>query len=180
MENNVNQIPAYAEKERVLPGILGALLFSLAGGIIWFVLWQIDIIAGISGIVGVICAIKGYEIFAKKSSTKGVVIASVFALLVIVFAWYLCLCQDVYNAFAEMGLPITFGESFELGVEFLKDPEVGGGYISDLAFGVIFAIVGAIGYVVQSAKNAKAVKAMTPKAPVLNGGEEVSNEIPKE
>jgi hypothetical protein len=66
--------PIEQKQENVVAGIFGALLFSLAGGIIWFLLYQIGYLAAISGIVGVICAIKGYGIFGKRESVKGVII----------------------------------------------------------------------------------------------------------
>ena len=59
MKNNQNDI-----QENVLSGIVGAFLFSLIGGILWFVLYQIGYLAAISGLVGVICAVKGYTFFA--------------------------------------------------------------------------------------------------------------------
>ena len=65
--------PLPREKERILAGTLGALLFALAGGVLWYVLYQFGFLAGISGLVGVVCAIKGYSIFAKKESIKGLV-----------------------------------------------------------------------------------------------------------
>lgn len=71
-------------KENVAAGIAGAFLFSLAGGIVYFILYLIGITASISGFIGVICAIKGYSIFAKRESKRGVLIAVVASLLVIV------------------------------------------------------------------------------------------------
>ncbi|MBO5767302.1 MAG: hypothetical protein J6R49_02135, partial [Clostridia bacterium] len=60
--------PIAPKQENVLAGIVGALLFSLAGGIVWFLLYQIGFLAAISGIIGVVCAIKGYAIFGKRES----------------------------------------------------------------------------------------------------------------
>ena len=62
-------------RENVVAGIVGAFLFSLAGGVLWFVIYLFGFIAGISGLVGAVCAIKGYSIFAKKESMKGIVIS---------------------------------------------------------------------------------------------------------
>ena len=56
---------SYNTRENVLAGIIGAFLFSLVGGILWFVLYQIGYVASISGLVGVVCAVKGYTFFAK-------------------------------------------------------------------------------------------------------------------
>lgn len=52
-----------------------------------------------SGLIGVICAFKGYEVFAKKLSKFGCIISVVMALLVIILAWYCCLAKDVYSAY---------------------------------------------------------------------------------
>ena len=112
--------------------------------------------AGISGLVGVVCAIKGYGIFAKKESIKGVVIAVIAALLVMVLAWYLCLCTDIYNAFKEFGL--SFFDAVKAAPSFLEEPEIAGAVFSDLIMGLVLSLVGAGGYVVNSVKKAKAVK----------------------
>ena len=56
LENNINKKPA---SENVIAGIVGAFLFSLVGGALWFVLGMIGIIASISGLVGAVCAMKG-------------------------------------------------------------------------------------------------------------------------
>jgi len=179
MENAVNQLE---RQERVVPGILGAVLFSLAGGVAWFLLWQAGIVAGLSGCIGVICAIKGYEIFSKGSSIKGVVIASVAAIAVIVLAWYLCIGYDYYLTMEELAAenPLYF-EAIPLsdclfnGFEFfdfcdkLDLPEIRTEYLGDLAFGLIFTVIAAIGYVVSAVKNAKFAKTNVPAAPTLNG-----------
>ena len=55
-------------KENVIAGIVGAFLFSLVGGALWFLIYMFGFIAGISGLIGAVCAIKGYAIFAKKYS----------------------------------------------------------------------------------------------------------------
>ena len=60
-------------EENVLFGIIGAFLFSLVGGVLYYVLYQIGYLAAISGIVGVVCALKGYAFFAKKESKRGIV-----------------------------------------------------------------------------------------------------------
>ena len=52
-------------RENTAAGIVGAFLFSLVGGILWFVLYQVGYLAAISGFVGVICAVKGYTFFSK-------------------------------------------------------------------------------------------------------------------
>lgn len=145
-------------------GIVGAFLFSLVGGIVWFILWQIGIIAGISGIIGVICAIKGYSIFAKKESVKGIVISIVITVIVMVIAWYFCLSMDVYQAHKDwlaegyIDYTITFGDSVRNAYVYLEEPEIASEYIKDLVIGLAFCIIGGVGYVMSAVKRVKAEK----------------------
>lgn len=148
-------------KERLFAGILGAFLFSLAGGIVWFVLYQIGFLAAISGIIGVVCAIKGYAIFGKRESIKGVVISTVIAFLVIVISWYMCLAYDVYLAYqdwyaeGEVDFTLTLFESVSNAHLFLTDSEIAIAYFKNLAIGLIFCVVGAFGYVKAAIGKAK-------------------------
>lgn len=154
-------LPADKPKENMLAGIVGAFLFSLAGGILWFILYQIGILAGISGIVGVICAIKGYSVFAKGESVKGIIISVAITLVVIVAAWYACLSYDVYKAYQEwyiMGdidYSITFFDAVRGAYLFLEDSEIATGYFTDLGFGVLLCIVGCFGTVRNAVSKAK-------------------------
>lgn len=149
------------KNENVLAGIVGAFLFSLAGGIIWFVLYQIGFLAAISGVVGVICAIKGYAIFGKRESVKGVIISTVIAFIVIVLAWYFCLSYDVYVAYqewyanGEVDFTLTFFESVANAHTFLAETEIAVAYFKDLGIGLIFCVVGAFGYVKAAVGKAK-------------------------
>lgn len=145
--------PIELAKENVLAGIVGAFLFSLAGGIIWFVLYQIGFLAAISGIVGVVCAIKGYAIFGKRESVKGIILSTIIAFLVIVIAWYACLSYDVYLAYqdwyanGEVDFTLTIFESVANAYIFLTEPDIALAYFKDLGIGLIFCVAGAFGYV---------------------------------
>ncbi len=161
-ENTIPPIqPVEQKKENVLAGILGAFLFSLAGGIVWFVLYQVGFLAAISGIVGVICAIKGYAIFGKRESVKGVIISTVIAFLVIVLAWYLCIGYDIYSTYQEWFAngDIDFTASFFDAIRevpvFFEDSEIATAYLKDLGIGLLFCVVGAFGYVKAAIGKAK-------------------------
>ena len=148
-------------KENVLAGIVGAFLFSLAGGVLWFVLNLLGIIAALSGLVGAVCAIKGYSVFAKKESTKGIIISVVIAVLVMVIAWYMGLSYDVYMAHrdwcatGEIDYMITFAEAVGGSYYYLFDAEIGPAYLGDLGLGLLFCVIGGGSYVVNKLKNAK-------------------------
>ena len=145
--------PVAPKEENILAGIVGAFLFSLAGGIIWFVLYQIGFLAAISGTIGVVCAIKGYSIFGKCESIKGIIISTVIAFIVIVLAWYLCLSYDVYLAYqdwyanGEVDFTLTIFESIANAHLFLSEAEIAIEYFKDLGIGLIFCVIGAFGYV---------------------------------
>lgn len=147
-------------KENVIAGIVGAFLFSLAGAAIYFLLHLIGYIASISGLVGVVCAVKGYTIFAKKESKKGIVIATVISLLVIVLAWYFCLAYDVYDAYkafyesGETDFYFTFTEAVRVAPTFLEEPEISDAYFTDLGLSLFFCLIGCGSYVINKLKNA--------------------------
>lgn len=145
--------PTESVEENLLGGIVGAFLFSLAGGIVWFLLYQIGYLAAISGIIGVVCAIKGYAVFGKRESTKGIIISTVIAFLVIVLAWYCCLSYDLFTAHkewyasGELDYTVTFFDCVTNSYKLLEDTEIAAAYLKDLAIGLLFCVVGAFGYV---------------------------------
>ncbi len=150
-------------KENVLLGILGAFLFSLVGGVVYFVLYQLGYLAALSGIVAVICAMYGYKLFAKGESKKTVVIAVIMSFVVIVFAWYGCLAKDVYNAYAEwyqageIDYTITFSTAFSNAYKFLDDIDVARSYYTDLVMSLFLSIIGCVGMFVRN-NSAKKMK----------------------
>ncbi|MBQ1391676.1 MAG: hypothetical protein IIY82_07990 [Firmicutes bacterium] len=151
--------------ENVLAGIVGAFLFSLIGGVIWFVLDLVGYVAAISGLVGAVCAVQGYRIFSGTISKKGVIIALIIALLVLVLAWYLCFTKDVYQAHQEwyesgqIRYMPTFVECFRSGHLFLQEPEVARGYYGNLFMGLAFAVLGSVRFIINAFRNAAAKKA---------------------
>ena len=155
MENNVQV------KENVFAGIIGAFLFALVGGILWFVLYQVGYLAAISGIVGVICAIRGYSFFAKKESIKGIVIAVIMAALVIVVAWYACISYDIYTAYkdwyeaGEVDFSLTFFEAVRSVPYFFQDTEFLVAYLKDLGIGLILCVIGCASYIIKATKKVK-------------------------
>lgn len=159
---NVPDTTPTEPKENLIAGIVGAFLFSLVGGALYFVLYLFGWVASISGIIGVICAIKGYSFFAKKESTKGIVIASIMAVLVLALAWYLSLSYDIFVAYqdwyamGEIDFTLSFAESVRVAPEFLKEPEVGPAYYGDLAISLLFGIGGIASYLFSKFRKNKA------------------------
>lgn len=136
----VNTTPVEEPKnENFAMGLLGAFLFSLSGGIIWFVLYMMGYIAAISGIIGVIAAIKGYEIFAKGQSVKGVITSTVIAFLVIVIAWYLSIAYTVSTE-----LNVSYFDAIAESYVLFSIDEVAIGLWKDLGLGLLFCVIGCI------------------------------------
>ena len=159
--------------ENILAGIVGAVLFSLAGGILWFLLYQVGFLAGISGLVGVICAIKGYTIFSKKESLRGIIIAIVSAVVVMIIAWYLCLAYDVFNAYkdwyanGEIDFTITFSEAVKGAYLYLQEPDILLAYLKDLGIGLALCVVGAFRFVSNAVKSIKNENSGAEELPII-------------
>jgi len=100
----------------LLPVSRARFLFSLAGAVVYFVLDYLGFVFFISGFVGVICAAKGYKLFAKGESVKGMVISIIFAALAIVIGWYFSWGYAFYDAYStwyaagEVDYQVSFGE----------------------------------------------------------------------
>lgn len=162
MNNNSTEM-----KENVLAGAVGAFLFSLVGGILWFVLYQIGYLAAISGLVGVICAVKGYTFFAKtKTESKICLILSVIiAIAVLAISWYLCVGYDIYLVYqdwyaaGEVDFTLTYFESVRAIPVFFADGEILIAYLKDLGFGLLFAILGVVSYLSSREKKMKRLAA---------------------
>ena len=150
-------------KENILAGAVGAFLFSLVGGILWFVLYQIGYVAALSGLVGVICAVKGYTFFAKtKNESKTCLVLSVIiAVLVLAISWYLCIGYDIYLAYqewfaaGEVDFTLNFFESVRVIPLFLAEKEILVGYLANLGLGLLFAGLGVISYLSSREKKMK-------------------------
>jgi len=151
-------------RENALLGILGAFIFSLAGGIVYFLLYQVGYLAALSGIVAVVCAMYGYKIFAKGESKKGVVIAVIMSFITIILAWYGCLAKDVYDVYAqayqngEVDYAVTFGTAFSNAYIFLDEEDVARQYFADLAVSLFLSVVGCIGMFVRRNTDKKQTK----------------------
>ena len=142
MEEQKTFIEDTQHKEHVFAGIIGAFLFSLAGGALWYLLYQVGFLAGISGIVGVFAAVRGYSFFAKGQSVKGVVIAIIIAVLVLIIAWYLCMANDVYKLHqewytnGEIDYKLSFFDSVSFSYTYFADKDIALAYLKDLGIGL--------------------------------------------
>ncbi|MBQ8720424.1 MAG: hypothetical protein IJY65_05265 [Clostridia bacterium] len=142
------------DRGNTLAGIVGAFLFSLVGGVLWFVLYQFGYVAAISGLVGVICAVKGFTFFAKTKNESAlcVILSTIITIVVLAISWYLCIAYDIYVAYqewfaaGEVDFTLNLVESVYAVPYFLTDVEILKPYLLDLGLGLLFAILGVIYY----------------------------------
>lgn len=157
-EAPVAEVPAaeipQAESGNVVAGIVGAILFSLLGGVLYFIIYQMGIIAGISGLITFVLASFGYDLFSRtKNSIVGMVISAVAALAALYAAEYLCISFEIYRVYQELG--ITFFDAVQATSEFLKDPEISSAFWEDLIFAYIFGGIAIISNIVTALKAKK-------------------------
>ncbi len=161
------QNTAVPSEENVLFGVIGAFLFSLVGGVLYIILGMIGYIAALSGLVGVVCAIKGYSFFAKKESKKGIIISVIIAAIVLIIAWYVSFCLDMVQAYAmwfeqgEVDYAPTIFEYLPFG---FYDLTVNPLYFVDLALSLGLGAVGCWSYISNVLKRQKALAATAQNA----------------
>lgn len=166
--------PEVASAENYALGILGAVIFSLGGALVYFGLYQLNFIAGISGFIMFVLAQLGYNIFAKtnRKTTLAGMITSIVVMLVMIFvSEYFCLAFEIFNVFKDQG--ITFADAVAATPAFLAEPEVGNAVAGDLAFAYGFGIFAVISNIITFFKQRKAAKiqASAPQAPVQDQNE---------
>lgn len=139
---------AFAPKENVLMGIVGALIGSLLGVASIVLFFQMDMVASLSGLILALCTLKGYELLGKKLSNIGIVICIVIMLAAPILAYVLD-GAIYFTKEWDMG----FMESFKLCVELIKSGAVSiGDMVKDMAMVYLFAALGAVGTIVSAFK----------------------------
>lgn len=140
--------------ENVLFGVVGSLLFGLVGGAIYFVIYQLGLIAGIAGLITVVLSIFGYKLFSGvKFSKKGIIIAVIIAALMIPLAEYVCLGYEIFDVF-KAEYDITFFDALRVTPQFLIDPEMEliGPVAADIVIAYALSAVAAFSYVKTALK----------------------------
>ncbi len=161
MNDQQNSIPV--TEERVGLGVLGAFLFSLAGGVLYVLLSMIGFYAAITGFVAAAGAILGYSLFAKRKSKRGVIISVIMAAVVLILAWYVSFCIDmlaVYELYYEAGDIQYVPTFFEYLPYSIYDLQINPMYFLNLLLSLVFAAIGSWRYIAQALQDGK--RADTP------------------
>lgn len=127
-------------KENIFLGLTGAFLGAFLGMVLWVVIGMTGYIAGIAGLVMVICAVKGYQLLGKKISRKGIIISILISCLMIAGAEYVSLGIVIFRELGE-SYYLSLADSFALVPALLEEPDVMGGVKTDLLIGYAFAVL---------------------------------------
>lgn len=146
------------ENGNIIAGVVGAFLFALIGGVAYFIIYQLGIIAGISGLIIFVLANFGYNLFAKpstKNSIAGLVTSIIMTIAVIFLAEYCCVAYVILEEVGK-GYGANFFDCFKVVPDFFHDiPELKDAFVEDLIFAYIFAALATAGNVVSIFKARK-------------------------
>lgn len=139
--------------ENLLLGILGALLFSLIGAVLYFAIYQIGVIAAVCGLAIFLLANFGYVKFSKSGTitTKGIIVSAVITLLMIFVSEYFCLSFEIYKVYRN-DYDINIFDAIKVTSSFLEDADIKTGFIKDLAIAYILSIVAIVSELVKGKK----------------------------
>lgn len=141
----------------IVAGIVGAFLFSVIGGGVYFLIYQLGYIAAISGLIIFVLANLGYSLFARvknKTSIVGLVTAIIMTVVMIFLSEYFCLSFEVFQAFKEEG--INFFDAVKVTpILVASEPEILGQVIKDLVIAYILGALGCVSEIVNIVKARK-------------------------
>ena len=167
---NPEELPV-KRNENILLGVLGALIFSVAGGLAHFGLMQLGYIAAISALAGMAASYFGYGLCSgRKNTIHGAILAVVFTMLMIVAAEYFALAKEIFDVFKEE-YEITFRDALAATPAFLEEPDVRSGVLKDLGIALLFSVMEAFFFIRDASRKAKAAAAAAAEAAAKNPAE---------
>lgn len=127
----------------LITGMVGALLGSLVGGVLWVAIYKLGYIAGLAGLVCTVLALKGYEKFGGTPDRKGVIACLAVVLATMLLAHRLSWAWEAYDVLAEYG--VTFRECFAELDEIIRASELRAIYWRDFVMGCVLTLLSAAG-----------------------------------
>lgn len=121
------------QKGNFVPGLIGALLGGLLGAILWVIIYYLGYIAGLAGAATIICAFKGYELFAKHLDKRGVITSLIVTVVMLFFANRIAWAISAYSDLKELG--VTFFDVYQNLDELIQLSELTANYYGDLIIG---------------------------------------------
>lgn len=142
----------------IFAGVVGAVLFALIGGILYFLVYQIGFVAGICGLVMFVLANFGYNLFAGtrgRVTVAGMISAAVATIVMIYVSEQVSVGFQLYNELKDT-FELTIFDAIAGVSELAKDnEELSGAIASDLAFSYIFGAVAVLGSLFGGKKKGK-------------------------
>ncbi len=148
--------PAPINNGNIPLGILGAILFSLAGVLAYCLLYQVGIIAGVAGVVIYLLAYKGYGVLsgAKKAySPVGIAVSAVTMLVMIFVSEMLSVRITAMVALIEEGM--SFDAASSMVSEVISHPDSQSAITEDLSFAYIFGIISVVANIINVRRERK-------------------------
>lgn len=135
-------------------GVIGAFIFSLAGGLLYFFLYNWGIFAGISGLAIFYLSGLGYKKFSRCNnslSTAGLITSIVLMVVIILGAHYVAFSYEIYQGyyFDYIDKNLTFIQSLTIAPQIIAEPEVTPNFINDLLYSYFFGILATAGDVIR-------------------------------
>lgn len=160
-------------KDDFRKGVLGALLFSLGGGVLWVLLFQIGFFAAVTGAVTLFLAVTGYRKFGGKLGTGGLVLSVIFSVVVLLIAWNISLGLDVTQYYREevaagriQNMP-NFFQAIVIGlIGVLSQGNIAGAYVTPFVFALVLLGATAFFYA-KKIREAKRAEKKNEPGPVI-------------
>lgn len=128
----------------IAKGIAGAFLFSLIGGVAYFIFYQIGFIVALTGVITYIVALLGYSLFSKAKSDNpriGIVSAAIITIIILYLSEYVSVSFEFYKIIKSYGYSFWYALQ-KTGDLIGSSSEIHSGVVEDLTYSyTIFAIV---------------------------------------
>ena len=129
-------------KEHLLKGVLGAIVGTIPGILLWFLLSYLKLEPGIAGIFITMGAALGFKHFAKVMKISGLVISILIGLLGVIIAHELNCSIYIYNLYKEDFL-INIWDAYKSIPYYLsRDSEFKTSFTNGLSVGLILSVIG--------------------------------------
>ena len=142
-----------ANKSKFVQGIVGALLGSMLGCVVYFLIWQLGYIAAVAGLITAVCAFKGYEMLGGVVDKKGVIVCVVVIIFAVYFGNQLVWAYDAFSAFKDLGYSVSFFDCFRSLRGIIAENDLTGQYYANLAIAYVMTILGSFRSVVNAFKS---------------------------
>ena len=145
-------------RENVLAGFVGAFLFALIGGVLYFLIYQVGIIAGICGLITFILANFGYGLLSgnrKGESVPGLIASVIMMLLILFLAEYICIAHEIYRQTLTAGYDFSFIDVLRSMPDLLPEKDILSAFLQDLLFAYALGLVASISNITRTLKARK-------------------------